>query len=97
MHRKTYSKRERDALVIVPPIRHSSRALGDWIVRTSGCVQPLSASIALEMLGFLVGDEELQILKVTLALREVDLLADVARQWVGGYQVIAPKWEWHSQ
>lgn len=35
--------------------------------QTAGRVQSLAASVALEVLGFLVGDEELEILKVTFA------------------------------
>lgn len=34
---------------------------------TAGRVQSLAASVALEVLGFLVGDEELEILKITFA------------------------------
>lgn len=43
---------------------------------TAGRVQSLAASVALEVLGFLVGNQELEILKVTLAcVVEVSALA----------------------
>ncbi len=40
-------------------------------VRTSGRVQSLAASVALEVFRLLVGDEELQILKVSFAYSRV--------------------------
>jgi hypothetical protein len=38
------------------------------LARTSCCVQPPATAVALEVLGLLMRDEELQILKVSLAV-----------------------------